>query len=504
MREWKWKSSSWLKFAPNDLAASANVCTKEIISMCRNIVINRDKTELVPITETTQWQNILDLVSIALIIVYLIFLPAGIIGLYLTITSLIIKLIATNNVTRGIYMLYFGMLTLGMISISAGYPGIGGKIGFVIGVAIILFTTDLSNTISNLKVPLLWLAWISLILSLFYFYGPMTPYCTDKLINTVINGVLFLIVFYNVFNNCSVEWFDLGQLGILSSYVFLAAGLMIIPEYKPDSIFDIGIIRTTWYGMRGGVEVIELNNNLSFIASMGIMLMCAASPDRPFARTVVIKQVMYIICAVIMLSWSSARLPIVALMVATTLIIFMKPLVKARYRALSLILIGLFSMYVLASIIMELNFIQDVLDSSNPFIARVNRDINWTAGYERFIERPLLGYGLGGYFIEGLTFPGWGGYAHNLFLELLSESGIIGSVLIMGPIFFWRRLFKKEAFLLRAQNGGLIFSIFIMVFLQSMMSFDLKSSIALFAVIGAMTTVLKIRNDPTVDDGVDA
>jgi hypothetical protein len=74
----------------------------------------------------------------------------------------------------------------------------------------------------------------------------------------------------------------------------------------------------------------------------------------------------------------------------------------------------------------------------------------------------------------------------------------------MGPIFFWRRLFNKEAFLLRAQNGGLISSIFIIVFLQSMVSFDLKSSVALFSVIGAMATVFKIKNNSIVDDGVDA
>ena len=463
-----------------------------------------NNVESAPAIETQRWRNVFDLLSIALLIVYLVFLPSGIAGLSLAIASLIIKLIATNSTTRGIYMLYFGILTLGMISISFGYPGIGGKIGLVIGVAIVLFNTDISNTISNLKAPLLWMAWISLILSLFYLYGPMTPYCTNKLINTVINGVLLLIVFYNIFNNRSIEWFHLGQLGILSSYVFLTAGLIIAPELKPDSIFDIGIIRITFDMLRGGIDLIEIQNNISFLASMGIMLMYAASPDRPLARTNKVKMLVYIIFAAVMLSWSSARLPIVTTIVATILILFMKPLFKARYLAISLLLIGLLIAYVAAGKLMGLNFIQNILDSSNPFATRINRDINWISGYERFIEKPLLGYGLGGYFIEGLTFPGWGVYAHNLFLELLSEVGFIGSILIMGPIFFWRRLFNKEAFLLRAQNGGLIFSIFFMIFLQSMVSFDLKSSIALFSVIGAMATVLKNKNDPTLDGAVNA
>jgi O-antigen ligase len=407
-----------------------------------------------------------------------------------------LKLIATNNITRGIYMLYFGMLTLGMISISAGYPGIGGKVGFVIGVAIILFTTDLSSTIYNLRTPLLWIAWIALILLLFYFYGPMTQYCTDKLITTAINGVLFLIIFYNMFNNRSVDWFDLGQLGILSSYVFLSVGLIIAPELKPNSILDIGAIRITFFMLLGSIDVIEIQNNISFLASMGIMLMYAASPDGPLSRLNLMKTIVYIFFSAIMLSWSAARLPIVATIIACTLIPFMKPVFKGRYLTISVLLFCFFILFIVVGLVLELNFIQNVLDSSNSFASRVNRDTNWISAYERFIEKPLFGYGLGGYFIEGYSAPGSGTYAHNLFLELLSEMGIIGTILVTCPIFFWRRLLNKDRFLLRAQNGGLIFVIFIMVFLQSMISFDLKSSIALFSVIGTMATVLNTENYP--------
>jgi O-antigen ligase len=140
---------------------------------------------------------------------------------------------------------------------------------------------------------------------------------------------------------------------------------------------------------------------------------------------------------------------------------------------------------------MDLDFIRTIFDSSNPFAVRINRELNWISGYERFAERPWLGYGLGGYFIQGLTFPGWGVYAHNLLLELLSETGITGSILIIGPIFFWRKLLDRRSLILRTQNGGLIFVVFAMVFLQTMVSFDLKSSIALFAVIGTMAAALK-------------
>jgi len=36
---------------------------------------------------------------------------------------------------------------------------------------------------------------------------------------------------------------------------------------------------------------------------------------------------------------------------------------------------------------------------------------------------------------------------------------------------------------------------FLMVFLQAMISFDLRTSIAVFSVIGAMTTISTVRNN---------
>jgi len=289
---------------------------------------------------------------------------------------------------------------------------------------------------------------------MFYLYGPMTPYCTDKLIWTTVNGILLLIVFRNIFNNPSVGWFDLGQLGVLSSYVFLSAGLLIAPELKPDSIFDVGIIRITFDMLRGGIDLIEIQNNISFLASMGIVLMYAASPDRKLTRLGIIKLGVYLVFALIMLSWSSARLPIVSTVIAGMFILFTKPLYKRRYKTISVLLFSFFILYVVVGLSMEFNFIKNVLDSSNPFATRVNRDTNWIAGYERFTEKPFLGYGLGGYFIQGLTFPGWGVYAHNLFLELLSETGIIGTILIIGPMFFGIDcLIKRPSFSERAAGA---------------------------------------------------
>ena len=51
----------------------------------------------------------------------------------------------------------------------------------------------------------------------------------------------------------------------------------------------------------------------------------------------------------------------------------------------------------------------------------------WSAGWESFIERPLVGLGTGGF---ADAFPSEL-YPHNLFLELAAELGIVGLLLVV-------------------------------------------------------------------------
>jgi len=118
---------------------------------CRLVMNNQNYLSHIAAIENEKWKNLFDLVSVSLLIIYLVFLPAGIAGLSIVITSLIIKLCTVNNTTRGIYMLYFGILTLGMISISFGYPGIGGKIGLAIGIVIIFLQLIFQKPCMTLK-----------------------------------------------------------------------------------------------------------------------------------------------------------------------------------------------------------------------------------------------------------------------------------------------------------------------------------------------------------------
>ncbi|MFC1508433.1 O-antigen ligase family protein [Candidatus Omnitrophota bacterium] len=424
-----------------------------------------------------------DLVSFFLLIAYLAFLPSGNVGLCIMLTALVIKFLGTNNITRSIYLLLFGIKTFGMVSLTMGYPGIGGKVAFVLGMVIIVFNSNLSRTFFCIRKPLLLIVWIVAVLYLFYLYGPQAPYCTDKLVNTAINGIVLLITFYYLFNYRSVDWSHIGQLGVLSAFVCFAACVMISPEVKPYNVLDIGIMRLAY---ERDQDIFQIRNTLSFLASMGFVILYASSPDRALSKLNIVKLVIYLISAFIVLNWSGARLPLISIVIVCALMQLVRPLFRKRYLEFSVVIAVLFIVFITISLNRQIRFVSSVLDSSRTFSDRMSRGVNWYAGYDRFVEKPLLGHGLGGYYIKRVSYPGEGTYAHNLFLELLSETGIIGTVLIFSPLILWRRLFKNFSFSMRAQNGGAIFLLLVMLFLRSMVSFDLKASISLFSIIGVI------------------
>ena len=375
-----------------------------------------------------------------------------------------------------------------MVTLVFGYPGIGGKVAFVIGIAIVVFFTDFRKTLITLRTPFLYLTWITLVLYLAYLNGPQTAYCIDKLNNTIIFGILLLISFYYLINKRSVDWFHMGQLGVLSALIILSVCIIVLPDIKPNSVVDVGAMRVAFENNK---NLLEIRNTLGGIALLGFVLLYTSSPDRFLSRLSLTNLYIYLFTAFTILSWGGSRLSIVTAIIVVVTIFFVKPLYKKRYKLLTGLVIGVSILFLAYGLSQQLRFIMSVTDTSRSFAFRVNRDKNWEAGYRRFIEKPIYGHGLGGYYIEGYSYPGEGTYAHNLFLELLSETGVVGTLLILAPLLLWRKIRRSISFLTRAQNGSAVFPLLLFLFLQAMISFDLPANIGLFSMIGAIAVSTK-------------
>jgi len=387
-----------------------------------------------------------------------------------------------------VYMLLFGIKTFGMATLVFGYPGVGGKAALVVGFSILFFFGDFRKSLINLSSVFIYFMWLSILLFFFYLNGPRTEYSMTKLIATLIYGIVLLISFYYLLNKRNIDWYQLGQLGILSAFVCLAACVIISPYTKPDSLLDLGVMRLA---SEADKDIFQIRNLLGGIALLGFALLYTSKTDRLIPRLSLIELCIYAFTAFVILAWSGSRLTLFTAVILIPTILLSRPTYKRQFRVLVSLLIGISVLILAYGFLQQPKFLTLLTDTNRPFVSRINREINWMAGYRRFIEKPVYGHGLGGYYIEGYSYPGEGTYAHNLVLELLGETGIVGTALILGPLFFWRRVLRTNLLKKRSQNGNVVFPLLLVLFLQAMISYDLPVNIGFISLRGAMAASTK-------------
>jgi O-antigen ligase len=430
----------------------------------------------------------LNFCCIALLLVYLTFVPGGKIGFALVLFCFLIKLaLSPNMLTVGVYLLLFGMKTLGLVTLVFGYPGLGGKLSFIFGFFLLFLCTEFRKNLVRLQKPFLFIFWVFFVLSIFYLMGPQTGYSFNKLISVLVTGTISLFVFYLLIYSRSINWQDLGQLGILSAILCYGAIVVLEPQVKPSGMFDFGAMRLSSYLHK---DVFDIRNLIGGLAIIGFTLNYSANPDRPYSHWGLIQLGIYSLAGMITLFWGGARLPIVTVVGIVGAMTSVNPVFRFRYRAiLILISILMFTIFI-HGIYKNIYFITSVVEQSRSFGSRLNRDTNWDAGFRRIVESPIIGHGLGGYYIEGYSKRGEGTYAHNLILELLSETGVVGTLLVFSPLLWWFKKAKKFSIrTMRAKNYAATFPLMLVFFFQSMISFDLTTNIALFSIIAVVLMV---------------
>lgn len=425
---------------------------------------------------------------IGLLLAYLTFVPGGKIGFALVLFCFLIKLaLSPNMLTVGVYLLMFGMKTLGLVTLVFGYPGLGGKLSFIFGLFLLFLDTDFRKKLMRLQKPFLYIFWVFFVLSIFYLMGPQTGYSFNKLISVLVTGTISLFAFYLLIYSRSVNWQHLGQLGILSAILCYGAVVLLTPQIKPSGVLDFGAMRLASYYYK---DVFDIRNLIGGLAIIGFTLNYSANPDRPYSHWGLFQLGIYSLTGMIILFWGGARLPIVTVVGIVVAMTIVKPVFRFRYRAiLILISILMFTIFI-HGIYKNIYFVTSVVEQSRSFGSRLNRDTNWDAGFRRIVESPIIGHGLGGYYIEGYSKRGEGTYAHNLILELLSETGVVGTLLVFSPLLWWFKKANKISLrTMRAKNYGATFPLLLVFFLQSMISFDLSTNIVLFSIVAVVFMV---------------
>lgn len=194
-----------------------------------------------------------------------------------------------------------------------------------------------------------------------------------------------------------------------------------------------------------------------------------SSTRKPFLRVLII---LGIVITFIGVFFTLSRTGIVLLIVAVGLLIFS----SGNKRALVIFLVVGFATFLL------INFSSGIVDILNTILPSIEQGGNtvglryslWQAGWRMWLDHPVTGVGIG-LFTENLPtyayeLPAWRWnlVAHNTYVSILAETGLVGLVLFVSMIFFSLRNFLAinkgwSAEILSLRNTWLIVFITILI-----------------------------------------
>lgn len=419
---------------------------------------------------------LLYLLSFSLLLFYIIFFPSGQLGLLSCLVSFFIILIICNPATLGFFFIFFTPIVLGIISRSLDIKGWGSILSIFIGLVFMYksgFRLQL-NLERKWKNPALWVLMVVISLGIFYLLGPQSEESLIKLVQSCFQFFFAIIAFSFMMNKKDVNHLHLGILYIVLSVAAYSAIFYASPEVKPSSFFETAAVRI----LSKKEDITILTDNVAVTACMGVVfLLSSLVSNLPSIKYYLIVLSSSVIGLLLLNSLGQRALLVIPILICFSLF-FIKQKNKKILSLIIIIFMSIVIFKIMESFYLDNEFITSIINAnSNNVSMNLNRDANWESALLRIKESPIIGHGLGGYYVDGYSIPGEGAYAHNIILELLSETGLVGTFLIIGlPIAFFISKYWQFLFFYRTASKDSIVPILLMFFIYFMMSRDLKIS----------------------------
>lgn len=294
-----------------------------------------------------------------------------------------------------------------------------------------------------------------------------------KFLKTVISGILFLTSFTVLF--CNIRKVNTNRLAlyfVLYSFYLLRLSIPANTITGPSGLFDFAFMRIQSIATLGYLpEVFNVFYQLPgqfFMQGLGLFLIRNH-------RSVTVPSFVFFLGFVVVL-YSGARQMIITIMLVFVLWLVLK------YRTRSIPVLAAFVL-VVPLIYLSSSNLNELFSSTveDGYVEGGGRGLWLLAGVEQFLENPVFGVGFGRFNLLGdyTTYP------HNLFIEILCETGIVGFSFIFSlflvTILFTRKYLKNYIYYL----AGL--------FLMSMASGAIYDNIILFVLVFAATSLVKIK-----------
>lgn len=386
---------------------------------------------------------------------------------------LVLRSIVAEKKTVGVFLCLYGSILGGTIRFLYPWMPIYGVLFIVVG--LFLIKDDVLYVVRAKNLGLLFLIATCLALAIAFLYGPRDKFAVTKIVMVCFNAIIYYISYKCFKRNKKFDVHGFAQLLFLSSIFYFVATKKALMLTGMNGLLDFNWYRSLYYDF-----FYQYGENIGFVsyqhigngALMGFVFSCSKKnfkwKDFLFSG--------FISCYLILISGS--RQSLVGFAALLVLLLAVQLSWKPKF---SILFLGFLTLLVLFFVFAKISSDALYLDSvsftneDDP----IGRTLNYLTGIDLFRNNYLLGVGLGGYNQTGI-----GPYPHNIFIEVLCECGILGFSIVVGLLAIYLIHFNINYRSMTA-GGSYYFLPFIPVFLSSMVSGDLKTTIVLFSIIYA-------------------
>lgn len=400
--------------------------------------------------------------------IYFPVLPVGVITL-LSLLLYCFVLFLMNRTTRGISFLLFASPVIGFLF---SVFNIGFPVYIIFSVLGLFYLKKYNSLMFYYRKSFLKLFFLLLIFFFYYLYGPMHSYSSEKMLYLTVIGFNSLVAWIVFTQSKQVDFFKISKFLITISLLYICIAIEISGYNHPTGILDFNFFRDSIKQVKlSGLPLISYH-------SVGIAAM--------YSLTILIGSIKFrfkgeynfvFILTFFLLLISGAR----QALLGGILIVFFWLIFNNKFSGLKKI--GSVMFFVITLILVGLNTeIAAIKESatSTSMSSALNR--NYSQAIEIIMSDPLFGRGLGGY-----SYSGERGYPHNIVLELLCETGFLGTILIICFLFI---SLKTERFTIDVvTRSGVFFVLVVFAYLiRAFLSSDLIENIVLFALLLSYST----------------
>lgn len=417
---------------------------------------------------------------------FFLIIPSLLIGLFLgyssfllCILALLFRAITSDKHTVGFFLLLYGGIIGGAFRFM--YPSIP-IYGLLLQFLGLILMLDLFNDfkikgITSFK----YLTVMFAVFTASYLIARHTSYANSKIVDIIKTGFLVIYGYYVFCNSRIIKTEKIAQLLILMSMCYICF---------VKQAYSIHLVNFFDYNsFRSGLELYSKINEENTIVNYQTVGMTALYG---FAMYISNKEINYLRLAFYLLMstqlvlMSGARQAILGLFVVIFLRFAYFNSQRSQKRLL-LILIGLFFLYFTINIIGSLGIeaVDNAIDSGGS-----GRDLVYLDCIRIIREYPLLGVGLGGYPLYSIDGAPW---PHNMILEILCETGIIGFSIILILLFYYL-ITNKISMRANTITGNYIVLLLSALFVRVMFSSDLTEGIEIFCGIFALSSLKHVKN----------